>query len=135
MIHALAVVQVNLFQKHLFLHQLTHNMTKDCSWNYHEQSFVILWVSWCKNKFFWKRFTCIRHYRIDYKNDFAERSLLVINSWHSWSCKQMCRKYVTMYLFFLKNQFQNILFRNWDTVLISNTTKALSQWHHLSIIT
>ena len=29
-------LQVNLFQKHLFLHQLTHNMTKDCSWNYHE---------------------------------------------------------------------------------------------------
>ena len=28
------VVQVNLFQKHLFLHQLTHNMTKDCSLNY-----------------------------------------------------------------------------------------------------
>ena len=27
-------VQVNLFQKHLFLHQLTHNMTKDCSLNY-----------------------------------------------------------------------------------------------------
>ena len=24
-------VQVNLFQKQLFLHQLTHNMTKDCS--------------------------------------------------------------------------------------------------------
>ena len=24
-------LQVNLFQKHLFLHQLTHNMTKDCS--------------------------------------------------------------------------------------------------------
>ena len=27
-------VQVNLFQTHLFLHQLTHNMTKDCSVNY-----------------------------------------------------------------------------------------------------
>ena len=27
-------VQVNLFQKHLFLHQLTYNMTKDCSLNY-----------------------------------------------------------------------------------------------------
>ena len=27
-------VQVNLFQKHLFLHQLTHNATKDCSFNY-----------------------------------------------------------------------------------------------------
>ena len=24
-------VQVNFFQKHLFLHQLTHNMTRDCS--------------------------------------------------------------------------------------------------------
>ena len=30
------IVQVNLFQKHLFLHQLSHNMTTDCSWNYHE---------------------------------------------------------------------------------------------------
>ena len=29
-------VQVNPFSEHLFLHQLTHNMTKDCSWNYHE---------------------------------------------------------------------------------------------------
>ena len=29
-------VQVNLFQKHLFLHQLNHNMTKYCSWIYHE---------------------------------------------------------------------------------------------------
>ena len=29
-------LQANLFQKHLFLHQLTHNMTKDCSWNYRE---------------------------------------------------------------------------------------------------
>ena len=33
-------------------------------WNFHvlnlfnEQSFVILWVSWYKNKCFWKRFTC-----------------------------------------------------------------------------
>ena len=46
-------VQVNLFQKHLFLHQLAHNMT---TWNYrenykrrtwaeHEQSVVILWVN------------------------------------------------------------------------------------------
>ena len=39
------VLQVNLFQNLLFLQQLPHNMTTDCSWNYHEQSFVILWVS------------------------------------------------------------------------------------------
>ena len=29
-------MQANLCQKLLFLHQLTHNMTTDCSWNYHE---------------------------------------------------------------------------------------------------
>ena len=98
-------VQVNLCQKLLFLHQLTQNMTTDCSsvqvrymkipssemlrtccvhelfwmlkqkticvhnmfwaWKFHvlnsqfnEQSFVILWVSWYKNKWFLKRFTC-----------------------------------------------------------------------------
>ena len=31
------VIQVNLCQKLLFLHQLTQNMTTDCSWNYHEK--------------------------------------------------------------------------------------------------
>ena len=80
-------VQVNLFQKYLFLHQLTHNMTKDCPLNYQFNTWkfqaqntvrtccahklfwmskqkqkpifvVILWVSWCKNKSFWHRFTC-----------------------------------------------------------------------------
>jgi hypothetical protein len=30
------LIQVNVFQKHLLLHQLTHNMKKDCSWNYQE---------------------------------------------------------------------------------------------------
>ena len=30
------MVQVNLCQKLLFLHQLTHNITIDCSWNYHK---------------------------------------------------------------------------------------------------
>ena len=34
-------VQVNLFQKLLFLHQLTHNMTKDCSLNYMFSTFRI----------------------------------------------------------------------------------------------
>ncbi len=29
--HSDLAVQVNLCQKHLFSHQLTHNMTKDCS--------------------------------------------------------------------------------------------------------
>ena len=56
--HQSTIVQVNLCQKHLLLHQLTLNMTNDCSWNYHEQSSVILWVNCCKNKSFWQRFTC-----------------------------------------------------------------------------
>ena len=30
----LQLLQVNLFQKHLLLHQLTHNMIKDCLLNY-----------------------------------------------------------------------------------------------------
>ena len=83
------IVQVNLCQKLLFLHQFSLNMTTDCSWNYHEnykrrtwaehvlpmfcscsalvvfmviplKSFVILWVGWCKDKCFWKRFTCTK---------------------------------------------------------------------------
>ena len=33
----LGFLQVNLYQKLLFLHQLTHNMTTDRSWNYHEK--------------------------------------------------------------------------------------------------
>ena len=114
-------LQINLCQKLLFLHQLTHNMTTDCSliyqfstWKFQAQnmgrkwwehvvytncffvftfrttyvsnmfylsmfspcselgifmywtgefngqSFVILWVSWCKNKCFWQRFTCTK---------------------------------------------------------------------------
>ena len=37
------LVQVNLCQKLLFLYQLTHNMTTDCSWNYHEN---YKWRTW-----------------------------------------------------------------------------------------
>ena len=34
------LLQVNLFQKYLFLRQQTHNMTKDFSWQFHEQCFL-----------------------------------------------------------------------------------------------
>ena len=85
-------VQVNLFQKHLFLSRQYdnrlfielpvqnmkvpssehvvyikrseyQNKTKKqfvlLNWWFNEQSVVILWVSWCKDKSFWKRFACI----------------------------------------------------------------------------
>ena len=29
-----------------------------CTCSFHGNSIVILWVSWCKNKSFWQRFTC-----------------------------------------------------------------------------
>ena len=46
------------------------------AWNFHllnlcfnEQSVVILWVSWCKNKSFWQRFTCNKAiYKIKIEN-------------------------------------------------------------------
>ena len=41
--------QINLFQKDLLLHELTHNMTKDCSCNYREN---------------YKRRTWTKHYEL-----------------------------------------------------------------------
>ena len=69
-------LQVNLCQKHFFLQNMgrrcyvqklfwmsetisVHNMfSPGLSLEFNEQSVVILWVSWCKNKSFWQRFTC-----------------------------------------------------------------------------
>ena len=47
----LHTVQVNLCQKHLFLHQLTHNMTTDCSLN-HEFSTWKFQAQNCVHKLF-----------------------------------------------------------------------------------
>ena len=74
------LVQVNLFQKlatsaeHFFYQNCSkcQNKTKTtiCVHNMfcryseltifmnNEQSVIILWVSWCKNKSYWQRFTC-----------------------------------------------------------------------------
>ena len=76
------VVQVNLFQKLFFLQNMgrtccvqtlfwmsetisEHNMFSpglslefSCIELNEQSSVVILWVSWCKNKSFWQRFTC-----------------------------------------------------------------------------
>ena len=53
----LVVLQVNLFQKHLFLQQLTHNMTKDClliyqfsTWKLQAQN---MRRTCCVHKLFW----------------------------------------------------------------------------------
>ena len=50
-------VQVNLFQTHLFLQQLTHNMTKDCSLNYKFRTWKLqaqnTLRTFCVHKLFW----------------------------------------------------------------------------------
>ena len=43
---------------------------------FNEQSFVILWVSWCMNKCFWKRFTCTLYYCKLLKVIFDESEVL-----------------------------------------------------------
>ena len=45
-LHPLGIVQVNLCQKLLFLHQLTHNMTADCSLNYKFNTWRIHAQTW-----------------------------------------------------------------------------------------
>ena len=62
------LLQVNLCQKLLFLHQLTHNMTTDCSFQYMKILEIVSDIQnnlctqhvlpmFCKNKSFWQRFT------------------------------------------------------------------------------
>ena len=45
-------VQVNLYQKLLFLHQLTHNMTTDCSLNYNFNTWKFQTQTCCVQKLF-----------------------------------------------------------------------------------
>ena len=52
---------------------------------FNEQSVVILWVSWCKNKNFWQIFTCI-WYILDYNKTnfwFSDRNSRYCDS-HCW---------------------------------------------------
>ena len=76
-------VQVNLFQKPSFLHQLTHNMTRDCSLNSpkntHLQHVVykncVLFLFWHSNNIFCK---------LVFFGEFNEQFLVIL--WVNW-CK------------------------------------------------
>jgi hypothetical protein len=39
-----------------------HVLSMFWAYNFHEQSVIILWVSWCKNKSFWQRFICTKRF-------------------------------------------------------------------------
>ena len=48
-----------------------------------EQSVVILWVSWCKNKSFWQRFTCTQRYpRPNFQHGFLFLGFLSRKCWN-----------------------------------------------------
>ena len=92
-------IQVNLSQKHLFLHQLTHNMTQDCSliyqfctWKQQAQNmlctFVILWANWCKNKCFWKRFTCMTCFSKIFVDIKVQLALIAIHNASFFTVKE-----------------------------------------------
>ena len=57
-----------LFFLFLFWHSKQYLYTTCCQLvfflEFNEQSLVILWVNWCKNEGFWKRFTCIRYRKV-----------------------------------------------------------------------
>ena len=86
-------VQVNLCQKLLFLHQLTHNMTTDCSLfmkivssEYMQNMLstqIVVFVLFCLSEqfwyttcsadvaSFWKRFTCIKNCELFKRDNYA----------------------------------------------------------------
>ena len=79
-----------------------------------EQSVVILWVSWCKNKSFWQRFTCTRLF--SFKND-----------WHIF-----CTFYMIMRWFHtLSHQFLLVLIIFVTFWQIDHTISSL-WWHFLT---
>ena len=89
-------LQVNLCQKLLFLHQLTHNITKDCSLNYKKSTsyalivhtiFVLFWHS---EQFMCK--TCSElgismHLTCNLMNTLSSYCGLVDARIHKWFCK------------------------------------------------
>ena len=54
------IVQVNVCQKLLFLHQLTHNMTTDCSLNYKFNTWKLQAQTWGEHFFVQKLFLTFR---------------------------------------------------------------------------
>ena len=68
--------EVNLFQKHLFLYQLTHNMTKDCSLNYE----FSIWKFQAQNMLFCehKLFFC---FCFDIQNNLCTSELGIFMYW------------------------------------------------------
>ena len=87
--HNIIYVQVNLFQKFLFLHQLTHNMTKYCSLNYKFSTWKFqaqnMGRTCCVQKLFWM--SKQKEKTIFVQNMFSPCSELVVFMY--WTGKSM----------------------------------------------
>jgi hypothetical protein len=75
-------VQVNLFQKPSFLHQLTHNMTRDCSLNSKKntslQHVVYKYCFECQNENKKKQFLYSTCCQLVFFVEFNEQSLVIL---------------------------------------------------------
>ena len=91
---------------------------------FNEQSFVIFWVSWCKNKCFWKRFTCNTLCISWIKVDLTVKILFYVHTWERISrdptttSKRFYHKGIVVWSFW-RNRFEN----SWS--LINFIRKAL----------
>ena len=84
-------LQVNLFQNNLFLHQLTHNMTKDCSLNYEFST----WKLQAQNMF-----TCWEH--VVYTNCF------LFLFWHSEQFMYTTCSELAIFMYWTRNSMNNL---------------------------
>ena len=103
------LLQVNLFQKHLFLYHLTHNMTKDCSLNYEFST----WKFQAQNMLR----TCWEH--VVYKNCFlylfwySEQFMYTTFSQHVLNMFASCSE-LGIFMYWTRNvQSVVILWVNW----------------------
>ena len=95
-----------------------------------EQSAVILWVSWCKNKSFWQRFTCIKNTNVPI---FWQTICGVISkqgfSKKSRNLKILFRDFIS--LFGLKNKRWQWFYLNFWVALRQRT---ISRVFHLFVV-
>ena len=59
--HGIMEIQVNLCQKLLFLHQLTHNMATDCSLNYEFSTCCVHKLFWMSKKNTHQKTICVHN--------------------------------------------------------------------------
>ena len=99
-------IQVNLFQKDLFLHQLTNNMTKDCSFNYKFSTWKLKAQNMEKHE---ESMLCTKHVLLMFwARNFHVHTTYWISSW-SWLFQDFSfQKFSTILIKLVKCILKNI---------------------------